>query len=383
MDTQLTPIRTDTVPLLQRPEYLALRARPRLAPALKFAAEMMGDRDEDRLDWAQVVRYPVVVELRARYIEAADAGRLARSTARSYFGALRTLAPIACGQGHIDEAELRAIRQIPEIPVASDTHRRDVLSAEDFQRALTLCAIDGTEAYRRATGSRKPGSHARGLMVAAMLLVLRTAMARSVELARLKWEDVDWERGELHLVGKGLRSRRVAVPADTMLALRAWRDHVGHGQRDGDRVFRQVDTGGNPTASPATPASIQKQLVRLAHALACKALTSHTVGRRSGATYFKSAGLEDSLIVDLAGWSSPAMLKTYDQSATDRWRDRWQDDDLRAGYIGVSTPARKCLSCGEDISELRSDARTCRAARCRKSYQRALRAMPDGATLNP
>lgn len=67
---------------------------------------------------------------------------------------------------------------------------------------------------------------------AIMLLVARLGL-RSIEVARLELEDIDWRRGELAVRGKARRQDRLPLPHEVGEALSAYL--VGRGERAGSR----------------------------------------------------------------------------------------------------------------------------------------------------
>lgn len=73
-----------------------------------------------------------------------------------------------------------------------------LVSADDVQRVIDSCVV-GTLA----------GTRDRAIM----LLVARLGL-RSVEVARLELDDVDWRHGELTVRGKGRREDRLPLPTD-------------------------------------------------------------------------------------------------------------------------------------------------------------------------
>jgi len=73
----------------------------------------------------------------------------------------------------------------------------------------------------------------------AILLLLARLGLRAGEVAAIELPDVDWERGELLVRGKGDRRERLPVPVDVGQALAAYVQHGRAPVRDG-RLFMRV-----------------------------------------------------------------------------------------------------------------------------------------------
>ena len=72
--------------------------------------------------------------------------------------------------------------------------------------------MDGAQIERRTGSGRRDY---------AILTLLTRLGLRSIEVASLRLEDIDWERGEIRIRGKGEKHVRLPLPKDVGKALAA------------------------------------------------------------------------------------------------------------------------------------------------------------------
>jgi integrase/recombinase XerD len=109
---------------------------------------------------------------------------------------------------------------VPTVPRWKGTTVPKFISMEDVQRILQTCD------RRVPTGRRDY----------AILLLLARLGLRAAEVRFLRLEDIDWDGGELHVLGKGGRHDRVPLPSDVGKALALYLRH-DRPRCDSRRVF--------------------------------------------------------------------------------------------------------------------------------------------------
>jgi site-specific recombinase XerD len=172
---------------------------------------------------ATVLRYENLARRFLGQQPAADDGQLALDlTAADVVGfLLRESERVSVGAVKGRVAELRSLLRFlhlkgftptalaSAVPPAAGWHDTGIpvgLSADDVQRLLDGC--DQTS----PTGIRN---------FAILMLVARLGL-RSVEVARLELDDIDWRAGEIQIAGKGRRRDRLPLPHDVGQALTAY-----------------------------------------------------------------------------------------------------------------------------------------------------------------
>lgn len=142
--------------------------------------------------------------------------RLSVASAKGKVGELRSLLRFLFVRGF---TKMALAESVPAVAGWRDTEVPRLMSREDVERLIVCCDRSTLDGARDA---------------AMMLLAARLGW-RSVEIARLQLDDVDWRAGELVVRGKGGRGDHLPIPDDVGAALAgylAWR-----GRQDSRRVF--------------------------------------------------------------------------------------------------------------------------------------------------
>ena len=165
-------------------------------------------------------------------LEFISAGATTAATRKRQLSALRKLAQMAYILDPTDDTRrfyeaLQLVRP-PTEGVSDKTRAR---------RALTPAQAD--QVLRAWAGDSAPERRNRALISLLALTGIRRA-----EAAALRWQDIDFENGVIHIAhGKGDKQRDVPVASDyALVALHAWRDLLPAGW---DYVFCPVERGGH------------------------------------------------------------------------------------------------------------------------------------------
>jgi len=145
--------------------------------------------------------------------------------------------------------------------------------------------------------------HLQGWHKAAYELIFATG-CRSVAMARLRWEHVDWETGRITLFGKGMRRRILPAPGRVLNTLRAlW---VVRGQPASGEVF----TGARIKDMFA------HRITRACKALGVERFTAHGL-RRLRAREFRRRGVAVRVAASYLGHTPEMMLRVYDEASAE------------------------------------------------------------------
>jgi integrase/recombinase XerC len=210
--------------------------------------------------------------------------------------ALRSFCRYSKRQGWLD-ADPSASLTAPKKP------RRlvDVISAEDVVRAIQAC---------RSSACAAQGEEAHRFSRAALVLELLWGSGlRLAELVGLDWRDVDLERRQLRVMGKGRKERLVPLTDPAARALEGWRSEApqseavfpGRSGRIGRRTIeRDVK---------AALAALGTGLPDWPHAL-----------RHSFATHLLDGGADLVSVKELLGHSDLATTQVYTHVSVERLR---------------------------------------------------------------
>lgn len=143
----------------------------------------------------------------------------------------------------------------------------------------------------------------------ALVLFFLDSGCRRAEVAGLKLGDVDLDRGEARVQGKGSHVRVVSIGATATAGLDKWlrarrRLPFAAGLDDvwiGDRGALSAE-------------GVRQALKRLGRQAGLGAIHPHQL-RHTWAHALRAAGMGDAELMELAGWKSPAMLSKYGRSA--------------------------------------------------------------------
>lgn len=241
--------------------------------------------------WA-ALRYQHVAALRAGWQRQ---GLHARTIAQ-YLAAVRGVVDEAENLGLLPPDEARKVRKVrgPRLHADEDPAGRAV-SLEELAVLFAVCSAETL----------------RGRRDRALLALLFGGGLRRREAARLRVEDFDASRGELRVVGKGRKARRVPLSADAAAVVAAWcqRHPIGV---DGPLLvavcLRDDTTPRDPPGlSPSGVWSVLRDIARRAGVVD---ITPHD-GRRTRITRLLLAGEALPLVQRIAGHASISTTGRY------------------------------------------------------------------------
>jgi site-specific recombinase XerD len=245
---------------------------------------------------------PTAVDTVAReHIEAFFAwmlgdGGFAAASAKAYYDGIRQFFRWAEEEGEVEEGRnpMRHVR--PPKVIAQPP---DILTVEQIRALLRAC--DG-----RAFEDRRD---------TALVRLLYDCGIRLSECSGLELGDVDFERRECRVLGKGRKERDVWFGATTAQALaRYLRVRRQHPQATRSEFWIGL-------RGPMTPSGVRQTLERRGIEAGIGPVTPHRL-RHSFAHAWLSAGGEETDLMRLAGWSSRQMLQRYAATrAAERARD--------------------------------------------------------------
>jgi site-specific recombinase XerD len=223
-------------------------------------------------------------------------GGFAAASAKAYFDGIRQFFRWAEEEGEVEEGRnpMRHVR--PPKVIAQPP---DVLDVEQIRALLKAC--DG-----RTFEDRRD---------AALVRLLYDCGIRLSECTGLELGDVDLERRECRVLGKGRKERDVWFGATTAQALaRYLRVRRQHPQATRSEFWIGL-------RGPMTPSGVRQTLERRGIEAGIGPVTPHRL-RHSFAHAWLTAGGEETDLMRLAGWSSRQMLQRYAATrAADRARD--------------------------------------------------------------
>jgi site-specific recombinase XerD len=215
------------------------------------------------------------------------------STKSGFSSNIRSYASFLELQGY--EGNARAILRLPLRGPMRRSRLPRCISDEDFAALL------------EATGGN---GGARGPRDKAMLLLMGNLGLRSCDVASLTLDDVEWERGVIHVRNsKSIADRAIPLDSETGAAIEAY---VIDTRKKDDRMRALFLPGGNEV--PGTGISFQQIGRRIRH-IAKKAGIADYCGthslRRSAATNMTNNGVPIKTIADILGHEDAATTMGY------------------------------------------------------------------------
>jgi site-specific recombinase XerD len=208
-----------------------------LTPLEELVAEYRRWLVEERgLAQATVIRYEALARrfLAARIAPGDERGveRLGGAELAAFL--VRECARVSPGSAKGRVAELRALLRFLHLSGLTQPALADALpSAAGWRETAIPQTITPAEVERLVAGCDR--SALDGLRDGAMLLLLARLGLRSIEVARLELDDLDWRHGELVVRGKARRQDRLPLAADVGQALAAYL--AKRGPHQSRRVF--------------------------------------------------------------------------------------------------------------------------------------------------
>ncbi len=148
---------------------------------------------------------------------------------------LRECARVSAGSAKGRVAELRSLLRFLYLRQLLPLRLGLAVPPVGGWRFATIPVIVSAADVAAVLGSCDPTTLQGARNRAIMLLVARLGL-RSIEVARLELDDLDWRRGELTVRGKARRRDRLPLPLEVGEALSAYLAHRGE-QADSRRVF--------------------------------------------------------------------------------------------------------------------------------------------------
>lgn len=276
-------------PLAVYLDGLSPGSRPTVAQSLEVVARYLSQRKvgADRYPWG------TVTYAQAQAARAYVAKRYAPATARKVVSALRGVLRRAWRLGLMSTDEyLRAADLEPVTGTAVPPGRR--LGLGEIRALFDACAADQT---------------GRGARDAAIIAVLVGTGIRRREAVDLAVASVNFAAGELEVVGKGARARRVPLPAGTVAAVEAWLDVRG---RKAGPLFYTSNAAGGLYERPLTGSAVYRMLARRRAQAGIATLSPHDF-RRSFVSDLLDAGVDLAVVQRLVGHSGINTTARYDR----------------------------------------------------------------------
>ena len=213
---------------------------------------------------------------------ATRAASVAPSTVSIDFRVHRVFLRWCVEEGEMTASPMDRMRQ-PRVPITPVPTMTD----EDLRALVAACE----------------GSGLRDRRDMALLRLLLDCGLRRTELASLRVSDVDLGQGVVTVTGKG-KTRHVAFGAKTAVALDRWlRVRARKAAANDPRLWLDL-----------TPSGLYQALRGRAEAAGVEGWYTHRMRHDFAHRWLAAAGNEGNLM-EIAGWSSPAMLRRYGASA--------------------------------------------------------------------
>ncbi len=219
--------------------------------------------------------------------------------------------------------------------------RLGAMSTDDYQRAIDFRAVPGSrlpagrsatdeELSRLIASCRDRKNVLLGTRDAAAFALLYSGGLRRAEACSLQLRDVDLDSGEIRVIGKGNRQRRIWLSSGALEALNRWIELRG---REPGPVLTQLRRGTRVAGNRGISGdALMRRLARRAQAAGLDRLTPHDL-RRTFVSDSLEAGTDIAIVQRLAGHASPLTTARYDrrgdrslQKASTRIHDPFSDD---------------------------------------------------------
>ncbi|MBN1485865.1 MAG: tyrosine recombinase XerC [Chloroflexia bacterium] len=266
---------------------------------LKQFAHFLGDQE---LVWSQVDR-----QVARRYLAHLQQRELAPASIARKLAALRAF------YRHLVRQEL-----LPKYPL------RGLGTPKQPRRLPRFLTVQETVRLLQAPGSDKP----QGLRDRAILEMLYASGLRVGELVRLNLGDLDWDRRELRVLGKGGRSRIAIVGGPALQALRLYlqeaRPQLAKANRPTPALFL------NRLGGRLSDRSIRTLVTRYARQAGLEGDVSPHTLRHTFATHLLEGGADLRIVQELLGHARLTTTQRYTHVSQSHLRESYD----RAFFLG-------------------------------------------------
>lgn len=269
---------------------LAPGSRRSMRWALKVIAEIVTDGrvGPDELAWGELT-YQDAVGLRSALVERGYSPATINKALAAWRGTLRE----AWRAGEMTHEQMARAADVSTVKIPGDK-RGTVLDLGQVTALLEVCDADD-----RPVGSRD----------GAIVAVLYAAALRRAELCNLDLCDYQPDEGLLRVLGKGGRHRNAHLADAALRRLDQWVDHRGlqHGP-----LFCGIDRYQRLRNRRLNPGSLPEMLSKRGLEAGIGPVAPHAC-RRASLTGLLDAGVDLSLVQQVAGHASPATTTLYDR----------------------------------------------------------------------
>ncbi len=218
------------------------------------------------------------------------------ATANQRYRGLRSFFSWATAEGEVKQSPMAQMKppRIPENPPP-------LLSEAELKALLSTC---------------EKGQDFESRRDAALIRVFVDTGARLAEITNLRWNpedetgnDVDLNRGQLRVLGKGRRERLLAIGSKTVRALDRYLRRRGQ-RRDSDLHWLWLGTKGQ-----VTPSGIRQIIQRRGKQAGLQGLYPHQLRHSFAHRWLSEENGGEYNLMNLMGWRSRTMLGRYAASA--------------------------------------------------------------------
>lgn len=255
--------------------------------ALNIVAQELGAETALEVNWA-AVRYEHVAAIRSKLVE-----RYKPATVNKILSALRGVLDRAWKLEQMTAEDYHRAVSIENVPNNTLPAGRDV-SPGEVEAIVSKCADDVSPA---------------GARDAAILACLWAGLRRA-EVVKLDMADYDQETGDLRVVGKGRKERKVPLGANgAMAAVGDWLAVRGD---EAGPLFWRIRKGGRIVKTRLTPDAIYGMLQKRIRQAKVDHLTPHDF-RRTLAGDLLDAGADLITVQRIFGHKDPKTTERYDR----------------------------------------------------------------------
>jgi integrase/recombinase XerD len=302
LEQQACPTNPTNRPTTRSPLHVYLArlstgSRPAMGEALEAIARLAsgGRIGGERFPW-HMLRYEHVQAIRAKLTEVISE---------------RTGKPLSAATINKSLCALRGVLR--------EAWRLDLMTAEEFARAIDVSAVRGSTPLRgRALSPHEVAalfqacmgdSSPAGPRDAVILALGFGAGLRRAEMTGLDLCDVSLDQEVVRVAGKGNKIREVPIKGGTIEALRAWYEHRG---TEPGPLLCSVRKGGRLYSTRLAPQAILRVCDKRARQAGVSVFSPHDM-RRSYVSALLDCGVDLATASDLAGHSSAKTTQRYDR----------------------------------------------------------------------